>query len=61
MASPVRLAVVTKMLQEKGFFLHHVSGSHHVFKRADGQRVVIPVHHNLVKDAYVRQIKKLQG
>jgi predicted RNA binding protein YcfA (HicA-like mRNA interferase family) len=59
MAAPVRLAVVTHMLKQKGFFLHHVSGSHHVFKNAAGRPFIVPVHKNQVKFVYVKQIEKL--
>jgi predicted RNA binding protein YcfA (HicA-like mRNA interferase family) len=58
-ASPVRFAVVKKMLEARGFFLHHTSGSHFVFKSAAGRRFVVPVHQNQVKGAYVKQIEKL--
>jgi predicted RNA binding protein YcfA (HicA-like mRNA interferase family) len=47
------------MLKEKGFLLRHVRGSHHRFENSKGQVIVVPVHHNLVKAAYVKQIEKL--
>ena len=59
MPSPVRYAVVSKMLKDKGFHLRHVRGSHHRFENSKGQVVVVPVHHNLVKAIYVKQIEKL--
>jgi len=59
MPSPVRFAVVQKMLQAKGYFLHHSCGSHFTFKTADGRCFIVPVHHNQVKAIYVKQIEKL--
>jgi predicted RNA binding protein YcfA (HicA-like mRNA interferase family) len=59
MPSPVRLAVVVKMLKAKAFYLRHVRGSHYRFENATGQVVVVPVHQNLVKASYVKQIEKL--
>lgn len=59
MASPVRFAVVIKMLQAKGYFLHRSSGSHFIFKTGDGRRFIVPVHHNQVQGVYVKQIEKL--
>lgn len=59
MASPVRLAVVVHMLKQKGFFLDHVKGSHHVFKDARGRHFTVPVHNQQVRAVYVREIQKL--
>jgi predicted RNA binding protein YcfA (HicA-like mRNA interferase family) len=59
MPSPVRFALVVKMLKDKGFHLRHVRGSHHRFENAERQVVIIPVNNNLVKAAYVKQIQKL--
>jgi predicted RNA binding protein YcfA (HicA-like mRNA interferase family) len=59
MPSPVRFAIVVKMLKERGFHLRHIRGSHHRFEDLKGRVVVIPVHHNLVKAVYVKQIEKL--
>jgi predicted RNA binding protein YcfA (HicA-like mRNA interferase family) len=57
--SPVRFAQVVKMLRDKGYYPRHVRGSHHRFENSKGQVVVVPVHHNLVKAVYVKQIEKL--
>jgi len=35
---------VVKAMQKLGFELHHVKGSHHVLRHADGRRAVVPVH-----------------
>jgi predicted RNA binding protein YcfA (HicA-like mRNA interferase family) len=55
----VRFAIVKKMLEERGWILTRVSGSHHIFKKPAEQDVVIPVHGGKVKPFYVRQIEKL--
>jgi predicted RNA binding protein YcfA (HicA-like mRNA interferase family) len=60
MPSPVRFAVVVKMLKEKGYYFDHVRGSHHIFKNMFGHAFNVPVHHNQVKYIYVRQIEKIQ-
>jgi len=59
MPSPVRFAVVKKMLEQKGYTLHHISGSHHIFKKPGADPENVPVHHNLVKAFYVKRIEKL--
>ena len=43
------------LLLYEGFELERVTGSHHIFKRAD-VRFVIPVHANRVKSVYVRRV-----
>lgn len=60
MPSEVRFGVVKKMLEAKGYFLHHVTGSHHIFKRADGGRYTLTVHHGKVKPFYVQQVQNLK-
>ena len=48
-------ADVRALLVHEGFHLERVTGSHHIFKRAD-VRFVIPVHGNRVKSVYVKRI-----
>jgi predicted RNA binding protein YcfA (HicA-like mRNA interferase family) len=43
------------MLEEEGFELDRVSGSHHIFKKSD-VIFVIPVHKNRVKSVYVEPL-----
>jgi predicted RNA binding protein YcfA (HicA-like mRNA interferase family) len=57
--SPLRLAVVVKMLKEKEFFLDPIKGSHHVFKDARGRTYTVPVHNKRVNAVYVKEIQKL--
>jgi predicted RNA binding protein YcfA (HicA-like mRNA interferase family) len=57
--SPVRFAVVKKQLEENGWILVPISGSHHIFKKPNAEDVVIPVHGGKVRPFYVRQIAKI--
>lgn len=47
-------ADIRAMLEQEGFQLDRVSGSHHVFKRED-VIFVVPVHKNRVKSVYVKR------
>lgn len=47
------------MLEAKGYFLHRISGSHHLFKNPRIGTFSVPVHHGKVKSVYVKEIKKL--
>jgi predicted RNA binding protein YcfA (HicA-like mRNA interferase family) len=49
---------IETLLGHFGFSLDHVTGSHHVYL-SENQRVVIPIHKNKVKPAYVKQILDL--
>lgn len=55
----MRFLEVRKALEAKGYFLHRVTGSHHVFKKPGTGSFVVPVHSGKVKAVYVRQIEKL--
>jgi predicted RNA binding protein YcfA (HicA-like mRNA interferase family) len=59
MPSPVRFAIVKKMLEARGYRLDRVKGSHHVFKKPGVLDESVPVHKGLVKYGYVRKIEKL--
>lgn len=59
MPSPVRFAVVRKLLEDHGWVLDRVRGSHHQFVKAGMPTLPIPVHGGKVKYAYVRKIEKL--
>jgi predicted RNA binding protein YcfA (HicA-like mRNA interferase family) len=58
-ASEIRYSEAKKILEDKGFSLRRISGSHHVFKKPGGGMVSLPVHKGKVKAVYVRQIKKI--
>lgn len=57
--SPHRFAVVRRNLEDHGWRLVRIHGSHHKFEHSDGRIFSIPVHHNQVKACYVRKIEKL--
>ncbi|HEY3876746.1 MAG TPA: type II toxin-antitoxin system HicA family toxin [Candidatus Kapabacteria bacterium] len=45
---------IRTMLEEEGFLLDRIAGSHHVFRK--GSTIfAIPVHHNRVKSVYVKR------
>jgi predicted RNA binding protein YcfA (HicA-like mRNA interferase family) len=55
---PVTAARLIRALQRDGFFIHHTSGSHHVFKHRDrpALRVVVPYHGGDIKRGTLRNI-----
>jgi len=61
MASEMRFADVKKMMEAKGWRLHKISGSHHIFVKPGVRRFPIPVHNGKVKPGYVRTIQKLEA
>jgi predicted RNA binding protein YcfA (HicA-like mRNA interferase family) len=58
MASPQRFADVKKKLEQAGWKLDRIRGSHHVFVKRGRPNVVIPVHKGKVLPVYVRQVEK---
>lgn len=70
----IKVKELVKILVELGFFEHHRVGSHAQFKRIDGCRITIPIHHgkdfdkgilrgiigdlNLTVDEFVALLKK---
>ena len=59
MPSPVRFAVVRKLLEDKGYALRGIAGSHQKFVKPGAEPFVVPVHRNLVKAVYVKKIGNL--
>lgn len=59
MPSPVRYAVVKKMLEAKSYFFDRCRGSHHTYVKAGMRSYSFPVHHGKVKQVYVKQIQDL--
>ena len=51
---------VEKLLNQTGYVLARVNGSHHIFTKAGRQPLSIPVHRRKFKPSYVRQIEKLR-
>ncbi|MCC6972003.1 MAG: type II toxin-antitoxin system HicA family toxin [Phycisphaerales bacterium] len=59
MASEVRFAEVRKKLEQHGWTLSRISGSHHVFvKPGERSHISIPVHAGRVKPKYLRKIER---
>ena len=54
----ITAARLIRALQRGGFFVHHTSGSHHVFKHLDrpSLRVVVPYHAGDMKRGTLRNI-----
>jgi predicted RNA binding protein YcfA (HicA-like mRNA interferase family) len=59
MASEAPFAKVKKMLEDAGYRLNRVHGSHHIFTKPGTQPLSIPVHRKKVKPFYVRQVEKI--
>ena len=59
MASEKRISEVKKMLEQAGYRLVRISGSHHCFAKPGETLVSIPVHQGKVKAHYVRQVEKI--
>ena len=51
-------AEIRQLLELEGFILDRITGSHHIFQKADVV-FVIPVHRNRVKSVYVRRVIEL--
>lgn len=59
MPGEVRFTEVKRLLEQAGYTLARIRGSHHVFTQAGKTPVTIPVHRGKVKPRYVRQVKKI--
>jgi predicted RNA binding protein YcfA (HicA-like mRNA interferase family) len=59
MAAEVRFAAVRKMLEQAGYRLVRIRGSHHYFAKLGELPLSIPVHRGKVKAHYVRQVEKV--
>jgi predicted RNA binding protein YcfA (HicA-like mRNA interferase family) len=58
--SPERFAVVRRILEDKGYTLSRITGSHHIFTKPGQPHLSVPVHGGKVKAHYVREAKKAQ-
>ncbi len=58
MPSPVPFRKVRKQLEDAGWQLDRVTGSHHIFVKLSHRNIIVPVHRNKVKWVYARQIEK---
>jgi predicted RNA binding protein YcfA (HicA-like mRNA interferase family) len=59
MPSERRLSEVQEILEQAGYRLARIHGSHHYFTKPGEQPISIPVHHGKVKPFYVRQVEKI--
>jgi predicted RNA binding protein YcfA (HicA-like mRNA interferase family) len=59
MANEIRFSLVRKILEEHGWALTRIAGSHHVFTKADNLPISIPVHRGRVKAIYVRKVERI--
>jgi predicted RNA binding protein YcfA (HicA-like mRNA interferase family) len=59
MPSPIRFAEIRKQLEGAEYRLVRINGSHHIFDRPAGPLVSIPVHNNLVKPFYGKQVERI--
>ena len=46
---------ISRLLEQEGFVLDRITGSHHVFTKSD-TTFVVPVHKNRVKTIYVKRV-----
>jgi predicted RNA binding protein YcfA (HicA-like mRNA interferase family) len=53
-----RFIEIKTILNSVGYELERVRGSHHIFKHKNGDVIVFPVHGNLIKRCYIKEIIK---
>ncbi len=51
-------AQIRKILEQEGFALERITGSHHVFRK-EATIFVVPVHKNKVKAVYVKRVVEI--
>ena len=54
----VTFAQIRKLLEQEGFTLERITGSHHVFRK-EATIFVLPVHKNKVKAVYVKRVVEI--
>jgi predicted RNA binding protein YcfA (HicA-like mRNA interferase family) len=60
MASDVRFSKVRRLLEERGWLLDHITGSHHIFKKKGEPTFSVPVHRGKVKAYYFKKAKNIK-
>jgi predicted RNA binding protein YcfA (HicA-like mRNA interferase family) len=58
MPNPVRFSDLRRYLEEHGWTLARITGSHHVFIRPGERAFPVPVHGGKVKHGYLREAKR---
>lgn len=61
MPREVRFAEIRRLLENHGWTLIRISGSHHIFRKEGERPISIPVHAGKVKHVYFRQVRKALG
>jgi predicted RNA binding protein YcfA (HicA-like mRNA interferase family) len=59
MPSEMKFAELRRRLEQAGYQLVRMHGSHPIFARAGQLPLSIPVHHGKVKAVYVRQVERI--
>lgn len=59
MPSPVKFRELKRYMEQHGWALSHVTGSHHVFVKPGCRRFPVPVHQGEVKYGYFREVQKM--
>lgn len=54
----VTFAQIRKLLEQEGFMLERITGSHHVFRK-EATIFVVPVHKNKVKAVYTKRVVEI--
>jgi len=60
MASDVRFSKVRRLLEERGWVLNRIAGSHHIFKKKGEPPFSVPVHRGKVKAYYYKKAKYIK-
>ena len=58
MPSPVPFRKVRKKLEQAGWRLDRVNGSHHIFKKQGHDNLIVPVHGRQVPRVYAKQVER---
>lgn len=58
MSNTVPFRDLRRMLEQAGYTLERVNGSHHLFTKAGERPISVPVHSGKVKRVYQRKIEK---
>lgn len=58
MPAPKPFREIRQLLDDNGWKLRGIKGSHHVFVSPHGSLMSIPVHHGMVKYVYYHKVQK---
>lgn len=57
--SELSFSEIKTVLNDCGYVLNRINGSHHVFKGRDGDSINLPVHNGKVNKYYLKDIKEV--